>query len=108
MAQEFVGSNNINDTSYLWDNLEHEWVVVKTMLQKDISFTMLNPLTKYHLSMKQDLPVLNYLDDDGTRGSTRLLCANYSNGHWSMVVKELEQVLVMRDYVIIQCKLLNI
>ena len=64
MAQEYVGSNNINELLPLGQ--------FGTRLQggKDHAsdryiYTMLNPITKY-IYREADLPILNYLDDDGT------------------------------------------
>lgn len=64
MAQEFVGSNNIN---LLMPNGQFG-----TRLQggndkasERYTFTQLNPITKY-IFPEYDLPILNYLNDDGT------------------------------------------
>lgn len=65
MAQNFVGSNNINV-------LEPNGQFGTRLQGGDDSaseryiFTMLNPLTRY-LFPEADDPVLNYLDDDGTQ-----------------------------------------
>ena len=64
MAQEFVGSNNINHL------LPKGQFGTRLMGGKDSAseryiFTNLNPLTK-HIFHPDDLAILNYLDDDGT------------------------------------------
>ena len=64
MAQEFVGSNNINHL------VPKGQFGTRLMGGKDSAseryiFTNLNPLTKY-IFHQGDNPILNYLDDDGT------------------------------------------
>lgn len=64
MAQEFVGSNNINHL------VPKGQFGTRLMGGKDSAseryiFTNLNPLTKF-IFHQDDNPILNYLDDDGT------------------------------------------
>ena len=64
MAQEFVGSNNINTLLPL-GQFGTRMGGGKDHASERYIFTMLNPLTKF-IYHEEDLPVLNYLDDDGT------------------------------------------
>ena len=64
MAQEFIGSNNINallPLGQFGSRLEGG----KDSASERYIYTMLNPLTKY-IFREEDNNVLNYLDDDGT------------------------------------------
>ena len=72
MAQEFVGSNNINTLLPLGQfgsRLEGG----KDSASERYIFTMLNPLTKY-IFRDEDSNVLNYLDDDGTSVEPDFYC----------------------------------
>jgi DNA topoisomerase-2 len=64
MAQEYVGSNNINELLPL-GQFGTRLQGGKDHASERYIFTMLNPITKY-IYKEADLPVLNYLDDDGT------------------------------------------
>jgi len=64
MAQEYVGSNNINELLPL-GQFGTRLQGGKDHASERYIFTMLNPITKY-IYREADLPVLNYLDDDGT------------------------------------------
>jgi len=64
MAQEYVGSNNINELLPL-GQFGTRLQGGKDHASERYIYTMLNPLTKY-IYKEADLPVLNYLDDDGT------------------------------------------
>jgi DNA topoisomerase-2 len=64
MAQEYVGSNNINELLPL-GQFGTRMNGGKDHASERYIFTMLNPITKY-IYKESDLPVLNYLDDDGT------------------------------------------
>jgi DNA topoisomerase-2 len=64
MAQNFTGSNNINLLE------PHGQFGTRLHMGQDSAseryiFTMLNPLTR-HIFPELDLPILNYLNDDGT------------------------------------------
>lgn len=64
MAQEFTGSNNINlflPNGQFGTRLQGG----KDSASERYIYTQLNPLTKY-IFKDEDLPVLNYLTDDGT------------------------------------------
>ena len=63
MAQEYVGSNNINELLPL-GQFGTRLQGGKDHASERYIFTMLNPITKY-IYREADLPVLNYLDDDG-------------------------------------------
>ena len=78
MAQEYVGSNNINELLPL-GQFGTRLQGGKDHASERYIFTMLNPITKY-IYKEADLPVLNYLDDDGTPCAARLLCTYYTNG----------------------------
>ena len=72
MAQEFVGSNNINAL------LPNGQFGSRLMGGKDSAseryiYTVLNPLTKY-IFREEDNNVLNYLDDDGTSVEPDFYC----------------------------------
>ena len=64
MAQEFVGSNNLN---LLLPNGQFGTRLTggQDSASERYIFTQLNPLTRM-VFPEEDLPVLNYLDDDGT------------------------------------------
>ncbi len=64
MAQEYVGSNNINTLLPL-GQFGTRLKGGKDHASERYIFTKLNPITKY-IYPSEDLPVLNYLDDDGT------------------------------------------
>ena len=64
MGQEYVGSNNINELLPL-GQFGTRLQGGKDHASERYIFTMLNPITKY-IYKEADLPVLNYLDDDGT------------------------------------------
>jgi DNA topoisomerase-2 len=64
MAQEYVGSNNINELLPL-GQFGTRLQGGKDHASERYIYTMLNPITKY-IYREADLPVLNYLDDDGT------------------------------------------
>jgi len=64
MAQEFVGSNNINELMPL-GQFGTRLQGGKDHASERYIYTMLNPITKF-IYREADLPVLNYLDDDGT------------------------------------------
>jgi DNA topoisomerase-2 len=64
MAQNFVGSNNINllePNGQMGTRLH----MGQDSASERYIFTMLNPLTR-HIFPELDLPILNYLNDDGT------------------------------------------
>ena len=62
LAQDFVGSNNIN---LLMPNGQFGTrITSKDNASPRYIFTCLNPMTKY-IFREEDLPVLNYLDEDG-------------------------------------------
>ena len=64
MAQEYVGSNNINELLPL-GQFGTRLQGGKDHASERYIYTMLNPIVKY-IYREADLPVLNYLDDDGT------------------------------------------
>ena len=65
MAQNYIGSNNIN---LLMPNGQFGSRVLggKDAASPRYIHTELNPLT-YHIFSRDDLPILNYLDDDGDK-----------------------------------------
>ena len=63
-AQEFVGSNNINELLPL-GQFGTRLQGGKDHASERYIFTMLNPVTKY-IYREEDRPILNHLDDDGT------------------------------------------
>lgn len=63
MAQEFVGSNNINELLPL-GQFGTRLQGGKDHASERYIYTMLNPVTKY-IYREEDLPILKYLDDDG-------------------------------------------
>ena len=83
MAQDFTGSNNIN---LLLPNGQFGTRMAggKDSASERYIFTQQNPLTKY-IYPDDDLPVLNYLQDDGTPVEPGLLCTHYPNDpcQWS-------------------------
>ena len=64
MAQEYVGSNNINELLPL-GQFGTRLQGGKDHASERYIYTMLNPIVKY-IYREADLPILNYLDDDGT------------------------------------------
>jgi len=65
MAQEYVGSNNINELLPL-GQFGTRLQGGKDHASERYIFTMLNPITKF-IYREADIPILNHLDDDGTR-----------------------------------------
>ena len=64
MAQEHVGSNNINELLPL-GQFGSRLQGGKDHASERYIYTMLNPITKY-IYKDEDNPILNHLDDDGT------------------------------------------